>query len=150
MKFNVYFLFGYSPRPKVHLFIAILFACISGILAIYLFLQAQEKLSLSTLTKGVVIDSQVTSRGFYAPEIEYLYDGVNTKTFVSSLSSSEQSYFKGDEVDVLIDSKNSKPMLFNFFTLYGLTAFAGLFSVISWLGSLGIYVLRVRNIRAPI
>lgn len=145
MKFSVSYGWGWSPKPKIHLAITISMAVFTGFLALYLYFNAVKHLSDSIITEGVVVDSNVSTSGMYTPIIEFQLGEGKTARFVSSFSSNPQKYFNGDTVEVIVSSETGKPDLLNFLTLYGLTCFAAVCSVISMLGSLGVYFLRVRN-----
>ncbi|USD35836.1 DUF3592 domain-containing protein [Ferrimonas sp. SCSIO 43195] len=139
------FSYEWNPRPKIHLAIAVSIALFTGLLSFYLYFDTIKNLSASTVTKGLVVESKISASGMHTPIITFQRGEGETEQFVSSLSSSPQKYFIGDTVDVIVSEETGKPRLLNFFSIYGLTSFAALFSTVCWLGSLSIYFLRVRN-----
>lgn len=134
---------GSSPKPKVHLAVALSMALIAAVIAGYLYIDARTTLAKADLIEGIVVDSLVDA-GMHTPKIEYSAVDGSKRQFVSRFSSSPQKYFVGDSVVLVIQEGESKPKLKSFITFYGLSAFAGIFSIISFVGAFGVYYLRVR------
>jgi hypothetical protein len=118
-------------------------ALVAAAIATYLYIDARTTLAKSELIEGVVVDS-IVDAGMHTPSIEYVTVDGNKQQFLSRFSSSPQKYLVGDSVELMIQEGESKPQLKSFFTIYGLAAFAGIFSIISFVGAFGVYYLRVR------
>jgi len=144
MSINIQFSFGWSPKPKIHFSMAILMFVIAGMVSALLYINANNDLATSIIVKGAVVASKVNSEGLHTPIVEYKNPEGEMLKFISQFSSNPQKYFNGDIVDVVISGETGKPTLKNFFTIYGLSAFAALFSLISLIGAIAIYFLRVR------
>lgn len=144
MRFS--FSYGWSPKPKIHLAIALFMFIITGLLSIFLFKSASDNLAMSVIVSGVVVDSKINNEGMHAPVIKYESSDGKSYTFLSGFSSNPKKYFKGDVVEVVISKEDTKPRLKNFFTIYGLPLFAAIFSFICLIGSIGIYFRRVRKV----
>ena len=142
---QIYYSFGWSPRPKIHFAIAIFMFVSTAIVAFVLYLQTTNDLSASRTFDGVVVDSRPGSNGMHTPVIEFKDNHGKIIRFRSKYSSSPQKYFRGDSVKILVNNETGNPKLMNFFTIYGLTFFATIFSLICLIGAIGIYFIRVRN-----
>ncbi len=118
---------------------------VSAIIALILFNKSLDDLAASTVVEGVVVASKVSGDGMYSPVIEYQMENGKAIKFKANFSSRPQRYFNGDVVEVLVNTKTGKPKIKNFFVVYGLPAFAAIFSLICLLGSIGIYFMRVRK-----
>ncbi len=127
---------GWSPSPKTHFMIALCLTLISLFLSIALFFSAYQSLKAGTVVDGVVIRSISGGEGFHTPIIEYFNSRGDSKRFRSKLASRPQRYFEGDKVKVIIPDSGGPPKLKNFITVYGLPAFAGVFSCICFMGQL--------------
>lgn len=139
--------FGFNPRPKIHLIITMAMAVLTGVIALYLYMDAASTLGSSQKTNGVVINSIVSSSGMHTPVIQYSSANGISHEFKASFESSPQQYFEGDIVEVLIQGDNKPPKVVNFFTIYGISAFAACFSLVCVFGSVMVYFLRVRPMR---
>jgi len=144
MAINFQFNYGWNPRPKIHLGIAVFMCVATAIVAIILYLHETKYLETSSIIKARVIDSKISRDGMYTPIIEYKDTSGKSYQFTSRFSSRPQEYFNGDLVEVLLPADQSKPRLKNFINLYGLSSFAAMFSSICFISCFGIYYLRVK------
>ncbi|MDQ7050148.1 MAG: DUF3592 domain-containing protein [Enterobacterales bacterium] len=135
MAINLQFNYGWNPRPKIHLGIAIFMCLATAITAVVFYFNASEYLETSTIIKAKVIDSKISSDGMYTPIIEYKDPKGGYSQFTSRFSSKPQEYFVGDVVEILLAAETSKPRLKNFVNIYGLASFAAFFHLFALLAA---------------
>lgn len=137
--------FRWSPSPNVHFAIAMIMAVAALVLCAVLFYQARADVAKATLVEGVVVKSLVVGDATHIPVISYIDAAGQQRLFKSNLSTTPQRYFKGDRVQVMLSGVEGRPKLKNLFTVYGLAGFAGLFSLICFIGATAVYYTRIRG-----
>lgn len=143
---EIRFVYGWSPRPKTHLLIALLLAVVSTAVASYFAIAAYTQQQRLVHTSGLVIDSLLNRKQLHTPVIEYVDATGQRRQFVSNTSSYPQRYFVGDQVDLTIDPLTGERTVGFLTNNLALAGFFGLFSLIAWLGSLAVYWVRVRSL----
>lgn len=143
---QIRFIYGWSPRPKTHLLVALLLAVVSTAVASYFALAAYTQQQRLVHTRGLVIDSLLGRKQQHTPVIEYLDATGQRQQFVSNTSSYPQRYVVGDQVDLTLDPITGERTVGFLTNNLALAGFFGLFSVIAWLGSFAVYWVRVRSL----
>ena len=139
---------SWSPSPKVHLSIALGMSLIALTLSGVFFFLAYKELNTNPVVEGLVVDSIGGGDGVHTPIIEYNSPSGDATRFTSKLSSPSESYLVGEAVKVVLVGPELKPKLKTFITVYGLSTFCLIFSLISALGTTVIYFTRVKRTKA--
>jgi hypothetical protein len=145
MRINFRFNYGWSPSPVIHFAIVLIMCFSSGLISLFSFKMAHDDLAKSSIVKGVVVESKISASGMHTPVVEYETADGKMSQFLAVFSTKPQKYFEGEIVEVIISKDAEKPKVKNFFTIYGISAFAAVFSFISLIGAIGIYFMRVRQ-----
>ena len=102
-----------------------------------------EELKSGSHTIGVVRASIISKKGMHRPVIEFKNGAGEISVFKSSISSSPQRYFVGDEIEVLYFSETGKkPRIKNTLTTWGAALFFGGFSIFSFVMFAVIWLLK--------
>jgi hypothetical protein len=109
---------------------------------------AYKELNTNPVVDGLVVDCIVDGDGVHTPIIEYNSPSGGARRFTSKLSSRSQSYLVGEAVKVVLVGSELKPRLKTFITIYGLSTFCLIFSLISALVTAVIYFTRVKRTKA--
>ena len=143
MKRVMIFRFGWSPKQPWHSITVLVMGLIAGIASYGFYDFAENELRSAVQVVGLVRDSIVSENGMHRPVIEFENENGENIVFRSSYSSKPQSYFKGDEVEILyFPGIEKKPKIKSIFTIWGAAIFSGVFSIFSFIMSVVIWVLR--------
>ncbi len=106
---------------------------------------AIHQITKNPVVNGTVVKSVSNIDGMHAPIIEYRSPNKGITQFRSKHSTRPQRYFIGDSVEVILVGEDFEPKLKSFFSVYGLSAFFVLFSLISTIGTFAVYRTRVKK-----